>query len=274
MDSEAARVINAFAEHDVVLLGENHGVHQNFEFIKFLLPHLHTNGVYNIAIEFGADELQSEADALVMSDAYSEDVARKLLFQYNVGWPYFDYVNIYRDVWEFNQSLPPSAPPMRIIHASYIYHWGGWNRDRSVAGMQKVFWRGNYNENRARNIMNAVVNGEKVLGIFGAIHALRTEFPAEYAESLKDYVSLGQILNREIPGRVWSILLNHAGIGTWDDHIVNGSLDELTDSRIDEKFLDGVNFEEIVRNWPDPDWTNPPADLDDYWRIVTNRKLA
>ena len=61
--------------------------------------------------------------------------------------------------------------------------------------------------------------------------------------------------------------------GSWDGYISLKGHDELTPCTVDEKFLEGHDFAEVVSAWPDPDWTPTPVDVDDYWRIIKNRGI-
>ncbi len=41
-------VVRQFANHDIIFLGEMHGVRQNLEFLQRLIPRLYAAGVYNL----------------------------------------------------------------------------------------------------------------------------------------------------------------------------------------------------------------------------------
>src|SRR5437764_12372934 len=79
-------VVDKLADHDVVLLAETHGIKHNLLLVQGLMPRLHAAGVYNVGMEFGAVEDQEQLDRLVTGASYDEDLARRLMFNYNVGW--------------------------------------------------------------------------------------------------------------------------------------------------------------------------------------------
>ena len=274
MTPNHSTVLDLFESHDVVLLGESHGIAETFVFIRELIPSLHASGVYTIAIEFGAEEFQESVDALVLADVYDPHVARAALFGYNVGWPYKQYQDIYRDVWEFNQSLTAADPKMRVLNASYVFDWTGWQGERSAAFMEQVFVRGQYNAFRAHRISEVVAAGGKVLGLFGAFHARRFNDDFEGPEWLSDAPTLGQRLSDLWPNRVASVCLDQAMKSQWDAEVSTASTPTRTPCDVDYDFLSGKSLDDIVHNWPDPDWTATPHSIAQYWQIIESRSLV
>lgn len=269
MNRNVSQVIELFENKDVVLLGEAHGIHENLQFVIDLVPHLHEAGVRNIALEFSCEEMQSESDSLVQSAVYDPQISRDMLFAYNTGWPYVEYQDVHRAVWKFNCDYNAS---MRVLHPSYVYDWGAWDGARTEETMRKIMHRGHYNIFRAGRILEAINKGEKVLGLFGAFHAIRKQPPFEIPTWLGSNQTLGQLLDEKLPGRIGSVCLNNAMAGEWDLHLQIA--DELSPCAIDYKFLDGKDFQDLLKNWPDPDWTATPNDIDDYWKIIEGRKLV
>ena len=286
-DSARALLADLFAKRSVVLLGESHMIKENLDFVAELIPWLHSIGVYRLAVEFGAEEFQSRVDALITADTYDEVEARNILFGYNTGWPYVEYHALYRAAWELNRTLPQDAPRFRIINASYVFDWAHWNGERTAATMNAVFHRGYINDFRADRIVEEVEAGHRVLGLFGAFHALKgDELPFEIEWLDHPRPALGQILSDRLARRVASIGLHpdldsgEEGFGSlwqldgsWDGHISLKAHADLTQCTIDEAFLDGHAFSEVLKAWPDPDWTPTPLDVEDYWRIIKARGL-
>src|ERR1700748_1505205 len=66
-------VTGKFAHYDIVMLGEDHAVKQNLDLVCDLIPALYKAGVYNMAIEFGAQEMQHRVDSLINAKRYDED---------------------------------------------------------------------------------------------------------------------------------------------------------------------------------------------------------
>lgn len=285
LDAAKTLLNDLFSKRSVVLLGESHMIHENLQFVAELLPWLHSIGVYRLAIEFGANEFQDRVDALTTGDKYDEDEARRILFGYNTGWPYVEYHAIYRAAWELNRSLSANAPKMRVINASYVFDWSHWSGQRNAQTMNAVFTRGYINDFRADRIVEQVDAGYKVLGLFGAFHVLRgNDLPFEVEWLDHDRPALGQILSDRLDRRIASVGLHpdldsgEEGFGSlwqlegsWDGYISLKGHDELTPCTIDEKFLDGHEFAEVLNAWPDPDWTPKPTDVEDYWRIIKAR---
>ena len=282
-DEAQQLVVDSFANNDVVLLGEEHLIRENLQFVGDLVPVLHANGIYRIGIEFGAEEFQSVADDIVNGETYREDLSRHVLLGYNVGWPYREYHEIYKAVWAFNRTLASDQEPMRIIHTSYVYDWSRWVDGRTSEAMSKIFHRGYINEFRANLIAHQVVHGHKVLGLFGAFHCLKGTGLPHFENWYKtDKPALGQILEERLGGRVASLALHpdfdessprHDSVwsiaGAWDGYISLTS--ELHPCALDSEFLDEVDFELVQNNWPDPDWNPIPAEPETYWSIARRR---
>lgn len=269
MNSNITKIIELFEDSDVVLLGEAHGISENLQFVIDLIPHLSAVGVANIALEFSCEEMQENSDKLIHSDKYDPQISRDMLFAYNAGWPYVEYQEVHRAVWKFNRE---NGASMQILHPSYIYDWSKWNGERTEETMRKIMHRGHYNIFRADRIGEALSKGEKVLGLFGAFHAIRNKPPFEIPDWLGTNQTLGQLLDERYPGRVSSVCLNKSMEGEWDLHLQLA--ETLHPCQIDYEFLKGRNFSEVVRNWPDPDWTATPLDEAEYWQIIESRKLV
>ena len=60
-------LVSKFKNYPIVLLGEDHAVKENLDFVKSLIPDLYKAGVYNLCMEFGAFEKQKELDELLNS---------------------------------------------------------------------------------------------------------------------------------------------------------------------------------------------------------------
>src|SRR5258708_2061351 len=72
-------IVRQFATHDIIFLGEMHGVRQNLEFLQKLLPRLHAAGVYNLGYEFSVYKDQPKIDQLLASASYDPKIANDLL---------------------------------------------------------------------------------------------------------------------------------------------------------------------------------------------------
>ena len=84
---------------DIVLLAEDHGVRENLEFVRSLLPELYRHGVYMLGMEFGASEDQEVLDSLLTAPEYDERLARELMYRYNCAWAIKEYTDLYHAAW-------------------------------------------------------------------------------------------------------------------------------------------------------------------------------
>lgn len=208
-------IIKAFTNREVILLAEDHRVKENLEFLQSLIPKLYQAGVYNIGMEFGAFEDQSKLDSLVNAPKYSEDIARQLMFNYNTGWAFKEYMDVYKAAWEFNKSLSSEKPKFRIVNLSYKFHWSSFNGVRTPENMKIVFHQGNPESFRFHIVEKEILNKkQKIIIITGAIHAsTKYKFPV-YDYLAKDYVRyentwFGNQLYNKLGDKVYSIILHH-----------------------------------------------------------------
>lgn len=259
-------VIELFEDNDVVLLGEEHGIADNLQFVSELIPSLVDNGVRNIALEFSAEEYQFQSDELLASQHYNPSIARDMLFGYNVGWPYLEYQFVHHAAWKFNKT---HEEKVRLVHPSYRYDWSRWTGARTPECMRLVMHRGNYNVFRAQRIRESISAGGKLLGLFGVVHAFHDTRNLERFNLGGDFLSLGMLLKQDFGMRVASLSLNNDLQGYWDGNLTTSR--ELRRCTVDRDFLIGKDFSEVVSRWPDPDWTPAPLTVEEYWEIIHSR---
>jgi len=87
-------VLDKFTNADIILLAEDHRVKENLDFLGSLIPQLYKKGIFTIGMEFGANEDQNLLDSLVTAETYDENLARQLMFNYNPGWAFKEYMDI------------------------------------------------------------------------------------------------------------------------------------------------------------------------------------
>lgn len=207
-------IVSKFATKDIVLLSEEHRIKENLELVKSLIPFLYKKGVYTIGMEFGASENQNTLDSLILAPEYNEDLARKLMFNYNSGWVFKEYTDLYKAAWSFNKTVPKSAKKFRILNLSYRYNWYSFSGSRTPEKMKKVFYNGNTEVYRFGIVEKEIMaKGVKVLILTGDIHAFtKYKFPV-YDFLGEDFVRLengyfGNLLYAKYPQKVYSILLH------------------------------------------------------------------
>lgn len=173
-------VIDKFAEHDVVFLGEIHRVQHVVLFVQSLLKPLHEKGIRVLATEFARREDQPLIDSLLAAPVWYEDLAREITFRQHIWWGYQEYIDIFRSAWQLNRSLPADAPPFRILGLNDSPDWSVMKtrEDRDNSDLKREVWKGGGEDKWAAVILEAVgagEAGEKVLAYTGIHHAF-TEY--------------------------------------------------------------------------------------------------
>ncbi|MCK4413018.1 MAG: hypothetical protein KAY32_05705 [Candidatus Eisenbacteria sp.] len=166
-------VLGLFADHDVVLLGEQHRFRHDELFVQELIPLLHAEGVNTLATEFARRADQALADSLVVSLEWNEELGREILFRQFLPWGYREYLDVFKAAWRVNRDRPAGTVPFRILGVnnaldySHFKSEADWNDPEVwalVAGDQtEADW--------AVVVLAAVEQGEKVLAHCGIHHA-------------------------------------------------------------------------------------------------------
>lgn len=221
VEPPATFIARQFANADVVLLSEDHGVRQNLAFLQSLIPTLHATGVRSIAMEFGGIEEQEELDRLVTGPMYDAAVGRRLMYRYDSGWPLRDYWDVYRAAWAFNRTLGAGEKPFRIINLTYRLAWEALDGPMTPLTARRVFHLGPVDAFRARVLEREVLDrGEKTLAFVGWPHAVtRFQLPMFDFNAVgfvrRENRNLGHLLHASRPGRVRSVVL-HAPFASAD----------------------------------------------------------
>jgi hypothetical protein len=214
-------IVGLFTTRDVVLLGEDHAVRHNLELAQRLIPLLYAAGVHNLGMEFGASEDQAALDALVTGSVYSHDTARQLMFNYNVGWAFMEYMDIYRAAWAFNQTLETGAPKFRVLNLSYRFDWTDAPNIRTPHNARRIYHQGPVDAYRANIVEREVLeHGQKIVILTGTTHAFTRHRIAQYDFNAPDFVrletrQLGQLLHGRAPDRVACVLLHQPFPHRW-----------------------------------------------------------
>jgi hypothetical protein len=108
-------IIAKFKEHDIVFLGEMHGVKQNLQLLHRLIPELYSAGVYTLCYEFTHHRDQEKVDRLISADQYDPKLAEELLWGIDLTYVTYEYRDVYKVVWELNHRLPRGARPFRVL---------------------------------------------------------------------------------------------------------------------------------------------------------------
>ena len=234
-------VIGKLKDHSVILLGESHALKDNLDFVAALIPKLYKAGVYNIGMEFGASEDQSRLDSLINALVYDEQLARDLMFNYNVGWAYKEYTDIYQAAWTFNHSLPSTAKKFRILNISYKYDWSHFTPPRTPQNMSEVFMKGTTDKYRADLIEREIIlKKEKIVILTGTPHAYTRYQSCSFEFNADNFCHyddgwFGIRLYKKYPKEVFDILLHQPFYNFQNKKPVllspaNGQIEVLMDS--------------------------------------------
>ncbi len=204
-------LLKKFSMHSVILLAEEHAIENNLAFVKEMIPRLYRAGVTNLGMEFGSFEKQGIVDSLMNAPSYNEQMIRDIMYFHNAGWPYEDYLNVYKAIWRFNRTLNKDQKQFRVVHLSYQYDWKDFKGEITPDKRKKVFSRGG-DEFWAKRLKEEVIlKKEKILCLVGIPHAL-TRFHQSHVDEQGncrfDTIQFGQHLYREFSGEIYSVLLH------------------------------------------------------------------
>lgn len=212
-------VINKLNDHDYVIIGEYHYFKHDVDLIKRLIPKLYENGIYNLALEFGAYPYQYLVDSLLDLPQFDRKLAQKIIFNSQADWPYKEYIDIYEEAWKVNHSASSDTNVFRILNAGYTF-------DPCKNGLER-FGGHNPDVYMADNILREIVSkNEKALIYSGAHHAFTKYYQPNYSFELDTLFGLnnsrmGNVLYDTLEDKVFNIYLHAPWISA-------GGFDELT----------------------------------------------
>ncbi|MBD3403511.1 hypothetical protein GF420_11490 [candidate division GN15 bacterium] len=165
-------VIDKFHDHLIIIIGEQHRIKHDVEFVGGLIPTLYDNGIYHLATEFGRREDQPLIDSLLARDEWDEMLAREIGFKQFVHWGYREYLDIYKAAWALNSQLPDTARKFSIIAMGNSPDWSVMEKpeDRDVDSLKRLVWHGERESDWAEPVLAAVADGNKVLVHCGIHH--------------------------------------------------------------------------------------------------------
>jgi hypothetical protein len=214
-------IISKFEQYDYVFLGEYHRIKQDVDLVTSLVHGLYKNGIRNIAIEFYEYASQAIVDSLLTAKEWDE---KKLYHNISNGadvtWGYIEYLDLFKKVWGFNQTLHPDQPTFRVVLLGYEYNpckkglerFGGWNPDAFHAD---VFEK------------EVISKNEKALIHCGMHHAFTT-----YRQPKRKEPRFGTIINEKYPEKTFIIFLHspwESKLGLRQIKPVHGVIDDIMD---------------------------------------------
>ncbi len=161
-------VLDKFKEHNVVMLGEMHGIRENLEFVRDLIePLYHKAGVRYFAMETLKSKNITLANQLVTSKEYDQQLALRIFRDY--GWPtwgYKEYMDIIKAIWELNSKLPSQAKRFKVIPLS-----SDWDAYDLVSGSWSNADEHTHEQHMANVLAREVLDkGEKAIVLIGYHH--------------------------------------------------------------------------------------------------------
>lgn len=195
----AEYVLAKVRDHRAVLLGEAHWVRHDAQLLIELVPRLREAGVDSLAVEVLPASTQDSLDRIVTADAWDRAAALAVLRQ--AAWPYAEYLDILRAVWEHNRGKPPGQR-LRLVAMGPGDDW----RERLPQGVS-------YEAFMAGIVLDLLREpGSRVLSYAGLHHAFtryhQPELPREGERVERFFERTGNILWRELGEEVFSISLS------------------------------------------------------------------
>lgn len=312
-------ILKVFETKDIVFLAEDHAVKENLLFVKKLIPYLYKKGIRVLGMEFGAQEDQSRLDQLLTSQSFDRMIARDIMFNYNVFFPYKKYMDLYEAIQQFNLTLNSHEPPFMILNLSYVYDWTQYSEPYTDEKRSRVFHQGDIETFRYNIVKTRIIEKNlKILILTGTIHAI-TKYRFQHTPNR----FFGQLVYDELPNQTYSIYLHEyfkddnglknspsegeievyclpysEGLGMdlqthkigdykvesaykedrscvlmkdiFDGYIYLKPLKMRSGCTIDIDFLKNKNFNQVLSQFPDPNWHKPPKTLREYWKMVKN----
>jgi len=110
-------VVDKFKDHDVVILGEMHGVRENCELAAELIEPLYQRaGVRYFAMEILRHKNTGLVNQLVTGKEYDQQLALRIFRDYGQpSWGYKEYMDIIKAIWELNHKLPAQAEKFKVV---------------------------------------------------------------------------------------------------------------------------------------------------------------
>jgi hypothetical protein len=188
--SPGAYIAGLFDHHDVVFLGEFYKIREQVQLVSTLIPELYAKGVRNLAIEYALSDSQPDIDALLAAPTWDEVKARRITFDWVVTWGYQEYIDIYHAAWRLDRSLPPGAPPFRIVALNVRQNWKLVQTDadlRNTATLHQILAAGIPDSHMADVLMREVVDrGGKALVFTSLQHAFTRYHSTDYEQNMRD----------------------------------------------------------------------------------------
>lgn len=229
----AGYVLGQFKNHRLVMLAEPHWIAHDVALLRDIIPKLRAAGVNTLAAEWVRANQQQAVNELMNSATWNQPLAIQIMR--GSSWPYADYLQVLRQVWETNRNLVTGQQPL------YFLAFGpaaDWRETLIPAGMD------------AEKFMAALLSkrldagsSNHILAAVGFHHSftrfLQPDLP-EGNRAMRFNDRMGNILWRTYGQNIFSIVLHHPWYcrkgGKWDRCLpLDGAID-CTGARLRRPF--------------------------------------
>ncbi|MEY1640140.1 hypothetical protein [Tenuifilum osseticum] len=237
-------VISKFNDHDYVFIGEYHRIKHDVDLILNLIPLLYENEIYNLAIEFGAYNIQEVIDSIITAPVFDRKLLKSIYFKNNPVWGYKEYIDIYEVAWKVNKENPNSSLKFRVVNLAPPYdpckEGGAWNNLDPDVYMANVLKK------------EIISQNQKALIYSGNLHAFTKYHQPLYdfeRDTLYGYTKtrMGNIIHDSLNVKTFNINLHAGWISDngWNAQRVlpvNGAIDSIMNMYSDKRVgFDVVN---------------------------------
>jgi hypothetical protein len=191
-------------DYNVVALGEDHWIKDHMLFLADYLNHAANDTTFHIdalAWESGNSIDQKEADTLMMSKTFREDLALQILRDApdTYGWPYKEAMEDIKALWHYNRAQGKFSRLLLLDPPYMLQFLDGDKYEYTLSRDQST----------ANKIAGYVGQNKKVLYYAGSSHTQRQFHCAYNAKSGMYHVqaTAGKILSVLYPNRFFSIKL-------------------------------------------------------------------
>ena len=236
-------VVDKFKTYNWVFLGEYHRIKHDVDLINSLIPLLHEKtDVRVIAIEFLNNRDTDKINMLVTAKGFNRKDAIEILKNYAVFWPYEEYLQIFKSVWESNQKHAKTRGAIKLFGLQ-PYNTSTEKKDVDMS-MADYFEE------------SILKNNFKALVYTGEHHSTIAKFKVTYDGQKNPYIRMGNyIYKTPYKSKMFFIRLHSAeDLENSDFYMFDGKLDVLMKQFQKDIGFDVVNtpFGKITYDKPVP----------------------
>jgi hypothetical protein len=231
-------VISKFADHDIVILGEQHRARHDPILVQTLIPLLYENGIYTLGFEFARRIDQPLIDSLLGGTTYDQQLTNEILLRNFVHWGYQEYADIFKAAWQVNQRLRAGERRFRILGLNNSPDWSfvRTEADRDNREVRQKVWHGETERDWAGPFLDEVIAKKEKALVYCGIHHGFSEYrqPLFFDGKFEGFVEdrFGRYLYNEIGKKVITIYLHGFwnGVAGWNAGFVypaDGFIDAL-----------------------------------------------